>query len=86
MSKTPREQLLEGAITAETIAAGAIKKVMPAREAAARALCKRDGHPENIKFEGRLMWESYLDVVDVVLAAIGYQALMQGRSDGIKKP
>jgi hypothetical protein len=29
-------------------------------EAAARALCRLDGHPENIKFEGKPMWRSYL--------------------------
>jgi len=37
------------------------------RERAARALCRRDGHPENTQFEGRPMWESYLPEVDVVL-------------------
>lgn len=42
----------------------------PARELAARALCRFDGHPENIKFEGRPMWESYLPQADAVLAAI----------------
>lgn len=31
-----------------------------ALEAAARALCRLDGHPENIKFEGMPMWRSYL--------------------------
>lgn len=40
------------------------------REAAARALCRREGHPENITFEGKPMWQSYLDVVDTVLEAI----------------
>ncbi|MCX2697852.1 hypothetical protein [Ochrobactrum chromiisoli] len=39
------------------------------RERAARALCKRDGVPEDTKFEGRPMWESYLDEVDTVLKA-----------------
>lgn len=39
------------------------------RERAARALCRRDGHPENITFESKPMWQSYLDVVDAVLAA-----------------
>lgn len=29
-------------------------------ERVARALCSADGHPENIQFEGRPMWESYL--------------------------
>jgi len=29
-------------------------------EAAARALCRHDGHAENIKFEGKPMWQSYL--------------------------
>lgn len=28
-------------------------------EAAARALCRLDGHPENTKFEGSPMWMSY---------------------------
>lgn len=41
------------------------------RERAARALCRKDGHPENIQFEGRPMWESYLDTVDTVIAALG---------------
>lgn len=39
------------------------------RERAARALCRKQGMPENIKFEGRPMWESYLDQVDIVLEA-----------------
>jgi hypothetical protein len=43
------------------------KRTISPREAAARALCRKDGHPENIQFEGRPMWESYLDTVDVVL-------------------
>lgn len=41
------------------------------RERAARALCRRDGHPENTKFEGKPMWQSYLDTVDLVLAEAG---------------
>lgn len=40
------------------------------RELAARALCRFDGHPEDIKFEGRPMWESYLPQADAVLQAI----------------
>ena len=40
------------------------------RELAARALCRLDGHPENTKFEGRPMWESYLPQADAVLSAI----------------
>lgn len=42
---------------------------MSPRERAARALCRLDGHPENIRFEGRPMWESYLPQVDAVLEA-----------------
>ncbi len=34
--------------------------VEKAIEAAARALCREDGHPENIRFEGQPMWRSYL--------------------------
>ncbi|MDE2107145.1 MAG: hypothetical protein KGL39_58610 [Patescibacteria group bacterium] len=39
------------------------------RERAARALCRKAGNPENTKFEGKPMWMSYLDEVDVVLEA-----------------
>lgn len=41
----------------------------PPRERAARALCRMNGVPEDTKFEGRPMWESYLDEVDTVLKA-----------------
>lgn len=49
------------------------RKPKPARELAARALCRLDGHPEDIKFEGRPMWESYLPQADAVLEAIGWK-------------
>lgn len=49
------------------------RKPKPARELAARALCRLDGHPEDIKFEGRPMWASYLPQADKVLEAIGWQ-------------
>lgn len=39
------------------------------RERAARALCASRGLPENTKFEGRPMWESFLREVDIVLKA-----------------
>lgn len=39
------------------------------RERAARALCRKAGNPENAMFEGKPMWMSYLDEVDVVLEA-----------------
>lgn len=39
-------------------------------ERAARALARLDGNPEATKFEGRPMWESYLDQVRVVLEAV----------------
>ena len=32
----------------------------PALELVARALCRLDGHPENIMFEGKPMWQSFL--------------------------
>ncbi|WP_141740474.1 hypothetical protein [Bosea sp. BIWAKO-01] len=47
-----------------------MSKPFDPREAAARALCRREGRPENITFEGKPMWQSYLDVVDTVLEAI----------------
>lgn len=39
-------------------------------ERAARALCRFHNLPENTKFEGRPMWESYLPEVKAILAAI----------------
>lgn len=45
----------------------------PARELAARALCRHDGHPEDIKFEGKPMWMSYLSAADAVLEAISWR-------------
>lgn len=39
-------------------------------ERAARALCRYDKLPENIKFEGRPMWESYIGEAQAALAAI----------------
>jgi len=42
-----------------------------ALEAAARALCRYDGHPENIKFEGKPMWRSYLPpAAEALMAAL----------------
>lgn len=46
------------------------EKLEDRREIAARSLCRLDGHPEDIKFEGRPMWESYLPEADAVLAAV----------------
>lgn len=39
-------------------------------ERAARALCRFNNLPENTKFEGRPIWESYIPEVEAVLAAI----------------
>jgi hypothetical protein len=39
-------------------------------ECAARALCRFNRIPENTKFEGRSMWESYIDEAKAVLAAL----------------
>ena len=50
------------------------KKPKDPRELAARALCDLRGTPPDIKMAGRPMWESYLDEVDAVLAAIGFQS------------
>lgn len=40
-----------------------------ALEAAARALCRHAGHPENTQFEGRPMWMSYLPEAQAALEA-----------------
>lgn len=39
-------------------------------ERVARALCSADGHPENIQFEGKPMWESYLPNARVAIEAL----------------
>lgn len=46
-----------------------MKRPTPPRERAARALCRLARVPENTRFEGRPMWESYLAEVDAVLGA-----------------
>ena len=38
------------------------------REKAARALCRKAGNVEMAKFEGKPLWMSYLDEVDIVIA------------------
>ncbi|MGR4892238.1 hypothetical protein ACIPPQ_14515 [Sphingopyxis sp. LARHCG72] len=42
----------------------------PALERVARALCRAEGHPENIQFEGKPMWQSYLPNARAVLAEL----------------
>lgn len=39
-------------------------------ERAARALCKFDGHAENIKFEGAPMWRSYVPQARALFDAV----------------
>ena len=43
--------------------------VEKAIEAAARALGRLDGHPENIRFESNPMWQSYLPAAKVAIEA-----------------
>ncbi len=38
-------------------------------DAAAQALCRLDGHAENIKFEGKPMWQSYLPEARAAIGA-----------------
>jgi hypothetical protein len=38
-------------------------------EAAARALCRNAGHPENTKFEGLPMWQSFLPEAKAAIEA-----------------
>jgi hypothetical protein len=49
-------------------------RAKPARELAARALCRHAGVPENTMFEGKPMWQSYLPEADAVLEAIGHKS------------
>lgn len=56
----------------------------PPLERAARALCSLQGLPENTKFEGRPMWESFLPNARVALEAIREPSeAMKGASDRI---
>ncbi|MBN8816314.1 MAG: hypothetical protein J0J06_12815 [Sphingomonas sp.] len=38
-------------------------------EAAARALCRLEGNPENTKFGGKPMWQSYLPPAKAAIEA-----------------
>jgi len=38
-------------------------------EAAARALCRMEGNPENTKFEGNPMWQSYVPAAKAAIEA-----------------
>lgn len=53
---------------------------------ASRALFRMAGHPEDSKFEGKPMWESFLPAPDAVIEAIGWKDeegnIMQKRQDG----
>jgi len=63
-----------------------MKKSQPPRERAARALCRLSDVPENIPFEKRPMWESFLPEVDAVLeAALGAEELERIKRDEVKK-
>lgn len=50
----------------------AISRPLDGREIAARALCEFEGQAPDAMFEGRPMWMSYLEEVDVVLKAVGW--------------
>lgn len=38
-------------------------------EAAARALCRLDGNPENAKMDGKPMWQSYIPEAKAAIEA-----------------
>lgn len=46
-----------------------VRRQKPPRELAARALCRFRGLPEDTRFEGGPMWQSFLPEVDAVLRA-----------------
>lgn len=63
-----------------------MNKSQPPRERAARALARFNEVPENILFEKRPMWESFLPEVDAVLeAAMGAEELEQMKRDEASK-
>lgn len=49
---------------------------MPPIERAARAICRLAGHSENIRFEGRPMWESYVDEAAAALSAVRHDSFI----------
>lgn len=49
------------------------RKPKDPREMAARALCDLHGHPPDAKMNGEPIWKSYLDEVDAVLTAVGFE-------------
>jgi hypothetical protein len=59
-------------------------KPKPALERVARTLCRRAGNPENVQFEGRPMWQSYLPDAHAVLVAIREpsEAMMEAAAKG----
>ena len=44
----------------------------PAREHAARALCRHKGLPETVMLDGRPLWMTFLPEADAMLEAIGW--------------
>ncbi len=44
-----------------------VRLAMEMIERVARELCKSDGHPENIQYEGKPMWASYSDAARAVI-------------------
>lgn len=53
--------------------AGMASNVVDPREHAARALCELRGNRPDALMNGDTVWKSYLDEVDVVLAAVGFE-------------
>jgi hypothetical protein len=46
------------------------------QERICRALCKADGHPENIMFEGKPMWHSYRGTASAAFEALALEPLL----------
>lgn len=46
-------------------------------ERVARALCRVDGHPEEIKFESKPMWASYLGEAEHVLEGLKAEVIVE---------
>jgi len=63
------------------------RPIKPALERVARTLCSRAGHPENIQFEGKPMWQSYLADAHAALVAIRVPsaAMMQAAAKAARR-
>jgi len=55
-------------------------------ERVARALCRADGNPEDITFESKPMWQSYLEEASTVLGGLNADVIVEALVMVIAQP